>query len=169
MSDNVYDQARYLFDTIRMLQARMCARHSGLSECTEKGAPVQELTIPQMHMLHKIRELGGATIKDLAESLYVSAPSASAMVERLVDMGVATREQSRVDRREVVVRVAPAGEHTLEALEKQMLESFVELLRGIGPEHAQMWCDVYARIREVLNDEQARRHGDSVKREVENV
>jgi hypothetical protein len=32
-----------------------------------------------------------------------------------------------------------------------------------------MWCDVYARIREVLSDEQARRHGDSVKREVENV
>ncbi len=165
MNADVFEQARYLFDTVRMLQARMCARHSSANGCMGKDGHVQDLTIPQMHMLHKIRELGGATIKDLAESLYVSAPSASAMVERLVEMGVVTREQSRVDRREVVVRVSPAGEHTLEALERHILESFVDILKGIGPDHAQMWCDVYARIREVLSEEQGRGASESAAQE----
>jgi len=169
MNPDVYEQASYLFETVRMLQARMCARHAGLNACTGKGGETLELTIPQMHMLHKIRELGGATIKELAESLYVSAPSASAMVERLVEMGAATREQSRIDRREVIVRVATAGEHTLDVLERQILESFVELLEGVGPQFAQMWCDVYERIREVLNQEQNRRHGNGASQEVESA
>ncbi|MCL4691802.1 MAG: MarR family transcriptional regulator [Candidatus Hydrogenedentes bacterium] len=165
MNADVIEQARYLFDTVRMLQARMCARHSTVNGFVGKDGHAQDLTIPQMHMLYKIRELDSATIRDLAESLYVSAPSASAMVERLVEMGVVTREQSRVDRREVIVRVAPAGEHTLETLEKHILESFVDILNGIGPEHAQMWCDVYARIREVLSEEQGRRASESAAQE----
>lgn len=167
MNADVYEQARYLFDTVRMLQARVCARQAH-SNGTCKGN-VQELTIPQLHMLHKIRELKSATIKDLAESLYVSAPSASAMVERLVETGAVTREQSQVDRREVVVQVASAGEHTLEAFEKHILDSFVDLLHGIGPEYARMWCDVYARIREVLHDEQGRRNDHTVTKETENL
>lgn len=169
MDSDVFEQARYLFDTVRMLKTRVCASHAALSSCTSKSGEVHELTIPQMDMLHRIRESGSATIKELAESLSVSAPSASTMVERLVEMGVATREQSRVDRREVVVRVAPAGEHTLAVLEKRILESFVELLHGIGPEYAQMWCDVYKRIREVLQEEQAGRRSGAAGREAENL
>lgn len=154
MNADVFEQARYVFDTVRMLQSRMASRHAELNLCCGKVGAMQELTIPQMHMLNKIRDLGGATIKDLAVALHVSAPSASAMVERLVEMGVATREQSQVDRREVVVRLSPEGEHTLSVMEKQLLESIVELLKGVGPVHAQMWCDVYERIREVLIQEQ---------------
>jgi hypothetical protein len=54
-------------------------------------------------------------------------------------------------------------------MEKQILESFVELLHGIGPVHAQMWCDVYKRIRDVLQEEQASRQSGSAGQEVERV
>jgi len=47
----------------------------------------QELTSPQMTALMTVRERGQVTIKELAEGLGVSAPSASVMVDRLVEMG----------------------------------------------------------------------------------
>ncbi len=150
MSPNSLEQARYLFGTIRLLQARVASRHAARSACYGSGGDLLELTVPQMNMLLTVRERDHATIKELAEALKVSAPSASTMVDRLVEMGALIREQSRVDRREVAVQISPLGEHTLAVMEKQILESIVELLKEIGPDYARMWCDVYKRIRMVL-------------------
>ena len=61
-----------------------------------------------------------------------------------------TREQSQVDRRTVQVRLSPEAVEHIEHCEGQMLEYIVELLEKVGPEWAQRWCEVYARIREVL-------------------
>lgn len=80
----------------------------------------------------------------------VSPPSASVMVDRLVDMGLLTREQSRQDRREVQIRVSSDVYARLEQAEKRSLQSMVEVLIKIGPEYAVMWCEVSDKVRQVL-------------------
>jgi len=110
-----------------------------------------------MNALMMVRDRSQVTIKELAEALGVSAPSASVMVDRLVEMGMVTREQSRVDRREVVVQVAPEAVETIERMEKQALQSIVEIIDKIGPKYARMWCEALGRIREVLREENAAR------------
>ena len=152
-NDEIWQQARSISQTVRLLRRRIMARHGqlSLSSGTETACP--ELTLPQLNMLMAVRDLDQGTIKELAEALGVSAPSASTMVERLVEMGLVTREQSQVDRREVLVRLAPDVDKGIDQLEREILHSIVEILETIGPEYARMWCRVYAEIEKAIKEE----------------
>ena len=147
-----FDQPRFIYDTVRMMQRYVIPTAVSPSS---PGAPALELTMPQAHTLKMIRQRGQVGIKELAGAMQVSAPSASAMVDRLVELGAVTREHSRLDRREVVVRATPAGEQTIDLIEGFILQSIAQLLEEIGPKHAQMWCDVHTKIREVLEAQRA--------------
>lgn len=151
--DLLLEQARTIYDAIRLLRSWITARQVCRTAKRGQRSPCHELTAPQMNTLIAIRTRGQVTIKELANALHVSAPSASTMVDRLVEMGLLTREQSRVDRRAVVVRITPTVGRSLERAEKDFLQSLTELLRRVGPEYATKWCDVYGRVRDVLKDE----------------
>lgn len=111
---------------------------------------VQALTPPQIQMVITIREAGCITIKQLAQKLYVKAPAASTMVDRLVELGILTREENPHDRREVLVRVSPKEETLIEECERRHLQLTIDLIDKIGAEHARMWGEVCKRIQEVL-------------------
>jgi hypothetical protein len=49
----------------------------------------------------------------------------------------------------VVVSVSPKAVSTYEKFEEKILESFVELVQGIGPEIACQWCEVLKHVRMV--------------------
>jgi DNA-binding MarR family transcriptional regulator len=75
------------------------------------------------------------------------------MVDRLVEKRVLQRKQSRKDRRKVVVTIAPEAVHSLDALERTLLASFVDLVRRVGPEIAGKWCEVLRAVKEVQDME----------------
>ena len=120
------------------------AQNAGLT-CVAK-----DLTLPQMSTLAVIRDREQMTIKEIAEATKVSAPSASAMVDRLVDIGVCIRRPSTVDRREVQVSLSPDGMQAVEAMEGQILRSLLGLLEELGPEYARQWDEVNQRILSLL-------------------
>ncbi len=153
MGNETLEQARALHKIVRMLRRRVMRRHAAVCASPDSRIACLEVTLDQLHAVMAIREHGQVTIKELAEALEVSAPSASTMVERLVELGVLTREHSQVDRREVVVRVSPEAEESIEHTEEQILQSITEVLEKIGPEYAGKWCEVFAKIGEVLADE----------------
>lgn len=124
-----------------------------VSEVDEIGTP--PLTPAQIHMVLAIHERGSVTIKQLAQALRVKPPAASAMVERLVEMGVLTREENPEDRREVVVRTSPVEDSKIRKVERCQLHLSVELLEKIGPKCARIWYDLCLKIREVLAKEYA--------------
>jgi DNA-binding MarR family transcriptional regulator len=75
---------------------------------------------PQQYLvLLQIKGLEGraaATMGVLAERLQLRHHSAVQLVDRLVRGGMVERRRDRRDRREVVVRLRPAGEHLLRRL-----------------------------------------------------
>ena len=146
------EQARTIFRTVRMLQERCVRRHG--AKLRGESEVCADLSFPQFNAVMAVRERDAVTMKELAESLQVSAPSASAMVDRLVELEVLTREQSQVDRREVVIRVSERGKMSLKALEEQVLQSLVDLLDKLGPDIAGQWTAVYSRIQDVILQEQ---------------
>ncbi len=150
MDQFTVDGARFIYETIRLIQTRLLPKH-----CAFLGGKKGEieLTLAQIHALFAIRDRSQVTVKDLAQALSVSAPSASAMVDRLVELGAASREQSREDRREVVVQLTEVGRHAVENTERVFLQSIGEVVEKIGPDYAEKWCEVYQRIRDVLVEE----------------
>lgn len=151
METTLREQARALYETVRLLRLHVATRLPCCAPLGD-GGPEEgmDLTMPQMNALLVIRGHSQVSIKQLAEALQVSAPSASAMVDRLVDMGAVTREQSRIDRREVAVQISPKAAQLVDRTEEGILQTIVELMEEIGPEYSQKWCEVYDKLHEVL-------------------
>ena len=153
MSDRLWEQARAIAATARAIQTRVLARRLP----SRKADHLTDLTLPQLSMMLVLRDHGEMSLKEIADAMAVSPPSASAMVDRLVDVGVAKREHSTVDRREVRISLSTEGTEAANTFEEYMLQSVVELLDKIGPECAQKWCDVYGRVQDVLNEDERER------------
>ncbi len=149
------DQARYIFTTGRAIRdfvdhniAQLLAAEGSRSICGE-------LSVNQMHTLMLIQKRRRVSISELANLMGVSAPSASAMVDRLVEKGALTREPNSRDRRRMDVRIAPAVEADFERVNDVLLAAFENLVEKIGAETARMWCEVLERIKSVLDAEEA--------------
>lgn len=142
--DTTLNQARQIRRTIKQLQDRVLRHHGPFTIETDGFSA--ELTFTQLSTLIAIRDHGEMSLKELAEATHVSPPSASTMVEKLVEMKAITREHSRVDRREVRVALSQRGLRAVNSLEQTMLEELIELLEGIGPDFAEQWIQVYERI-----------------------
>jgi len=97
-----------------------------------------------------VRSLEQITMTELSSQLCVSPPSASVMVDRLVEKGILIREHSIEDRRKVMVRVSPEAMEDIKGVEKTILRSFVDLVEKIGPETTRKWCEVLERVKSVL-------------------
>ena len=150
----VQEQARRIHRTIQKLQRQIIGQQ-GVLKSPASGEACMDFTLPQIHMLMAVRAHQPMTIKTLARKLAVSAPSASTMVERLVETGALERQQSQVDRREVLITLTSAAEGTLQTIENQILSGVMVLLERVGPEYAQQWCKVYDRVNEILEEEEA--------------
>jgi DNA-binding MarR family transcriptional regulator len=109
------------------------------------------LTPPQVEMMIAIHTQGSMTVKQLAQELCVKAPSVSTRVERLVELGLLTREENPADRREVLVRISSKAAEVITELQRRKFQAGVDLVQKIGSKHARMWLEVCTRIQAVLD------------------
>jgi DNA-binding MarR family transcriptional regulator len=117
------------------------------------GKAFGEFSFAQMRTLKFVKTRGQVSITELAELLNVSAPSASTMVERLVERSVLVRKPDPADRRKVIVTVSPDMVAIAEQIEKEIFGAFVDLVNKVGPDVADDWCQVLDRITEVLDSD----------------
>ncbi|MBX6341903.1 MAG: MarR family transcriptional regulator [Thermomicrobiaceae bacterium] len=100
------------------------------SEQAARAAGVE----PQQHQallaIKGMPEGRAATIQDVADRLQVRHHSAVGLIDRLAERGLVERSRSEVDRRQVLVRLTPAGEEILRELSLHHLAE----LRSWGPE-----------------------------------
>ncbi|MDQ6855872.1 MAG: MarR family transcriptional regulator [Candidatus Dormibacteraeota bacterium] len=87
------------------IDRRQRAMLAHLHSCSQSPA--------QLHVLGVLRDGAPITVSHLASRLGISPPSASAIVDRMVDGGLVARERSEEDRRIVSVSLTPAGEAAL--------------------------------------------------------
>lgn len=146
-------QARFIFSATLMIRDRIFKIHTANINKQIKEGGFTELSVPQLHAIMMIRKRGQVYMSELAGVLGVSPPSASAMVDRLFEKGVLTREHSREDRRKVIVRVSPEAEKDFSEFDKNAMQSLVDLVEKVGPETTRKWCDVLDEIKNVLDQE----------------
>lgn len=85
----------------------------------------------QMHALFVIADHDGLTMKELADHLAITSPSATSLVNRLVRLKWVVRKTDPRNRRLVRVRIAAAGERFLRAKTEEVqtaMESVLSLL-----------------------------------------
>ena len=95
----------------------------------EQGAPAWhqvELSVAQLRALFALVDAGPTPIGGVAARLGIGLPAASSLVDRLVDHGLVTRREDRLDRRRTLAEPTAAGE----ALAQRLRQGSREALRS---------------------------------------
>ncbi|MFH1152893.1 MAG: MarR family transcriptional regulator [Pseudomonadota bacterium] len=148
----VQSQAKLVFTTGKMIRDRIFKTQMSGFHANARNKPLKDLSMSQFHMLMLIRSQGTVCVKDLSRYLCVSPPSASAMVERLVDKGLLVRTQSREDRRRVEISLSEKALDIMNEVEQRTFVTFVDLVEKLGPETTAQWCSVLEKIQTILKD-----------------
>jgi DNA-binding MarR family transcriptional regulator len=149
------EQARYIFSVGKMIRHHIFNSLARLDVCRDSGCA--DLSMAQMNLLMNVRGRGELTLRELADLLRVSPPSASVMVDRLVERGLLLRERSTSDRRKVVIGLSPGADELLDTVEAQVLSAFVGLVEELGPDTARRWGEVLQKVEQVLESQAAGR------------
>ena len=147
------ERARHIFTSGRLIHDRVDRVIMAHLLASDKCRAFGELSLTQLHAILEIEKSGPLAMTQLAKRLGVSPPSASVMVDRLVEKGVLIREHSTEDRRKVVVTIAPAIKKNFEQIERILLGFFVNLVEKLGPETTRQWCEVLSKIKFELERE----------------
>ncbi len=152
MKPTILEQARFLHKTIKALQNKLLHRF-GPVVLNANGIKL-DLTMAQLSTMAAIRDMDAASLKELASAMHISPPSASSMVEKLVEMGAVTREPGKHDRREIRVALTSAGLTAVNTMEEQMLQALGDTLEAIGPQYAAQMVEVYEQVEASIELEQ---------------
>lgn len=74
----------------------------------------REVSLPQLHVLMRLQEDGPTMVSELAHALGTSIPSASSIVDRMVEHGLVDRVRNEIDRRVVHVAISERGRAVVE-------------------------------------------------------
>lgn len=150
--DTIIDKAQYICNTGKIIHDRIVKIQSAYFASSKNGT-LNDLSITQLNAIKTLWDSGELTMSELADQLGISPPSASVLVDRLVEKGIFCREHSTKDRRKVVVRVSPEAEKIAEEITSRILQFFVDLVEQIGIDNAQKWCDVLTCVKSALSEE----------------
>ncbi len=87
-----------------------------------------DITMPQAKLLYLLGASGDLHMSDIVTRLGVSLSTVSGLVDRVVDHGLATRREDRVDRRQVVVGLTAAGAEFIDRFRELNARQMRELL-----------------------------------------
>lgn len=105
----------------------------------------------QLHVLGLLNEIGPTTVSHIAMQLGVTPPSASSIVDRMVDGGLVERQRNEDDRRVVTVSLAAAGREALQTSvggRRGMLE---RVLSQLSDEELRDTVRLMARLEEAIH------------------
>ncbi len=145
--------ARYIMTTGKLIQNRIISLHNPQFGSGKSKRALKELSLAQIQTIMTVYGSGQISMTALSKHMGVSPPSSSAMVDRLVEKGILMREHSRIDRRRVMVQIAPSVKTDIQTIEEAILLRFVDLVEKLGHETAVMWCDVLEKVKAILEKE----------------
>ncbi|UOY00386.1 MarR family winged helix-turn-helix transcriptional regulator [Blastococcus sp. PRF04-17] len=103
----------------------------GLS--TRAADKLGSVSVVQLRALSVLRELGTATLRDLAAHMGVTVSTTSRLVDRLVAADLVDRRPSPRSRRELELRIAPTGRATLDRYDELRLSQLRSALLSVPP------------------------------------
>jgi DNA-binding MarR family transcriptional regulator len=148
-------QAALIMATGKLLRDRTLRLQSAPPDGGGGKTPFGALSMAQTLAMMAVKDRGPLSITALADLLAVSAPSASAMVERLVERDVLVREPDPKDRRRVTVRLSAKADAAYDRISNAIHQEFVRLVCRVGPDTARKWCEVMVEVRQALLEETA--------------
>ncbi|MEP7378458.1 MAG: MarR family transcriptional regulator [Chloroflexota bacterium] len=101
----------------------------------------------QLHVLFMLMSDGPSTMSHLAESLDVSLPNVTGLIDRMVEHGLVDRGRESDDRRVVTVSTTAAGRAQVEEIDLVRRRALAELLSRLNPAQQEQALQIFAALR----------------------
>lgn len=140
------------FQILRAIR-RIIRRTSEHSRSVGKRGGV---SVPQMLCLKAVSEFPAdteVTVAMIAESVQLSAPTVSRILDRMEKSGYVVRERKSKDRRKVCVSLTDDGWRRIENLPTPLHEQFLERLEALDPAECLGLLKALERIVELMDAE----------------
>ncbi|MEP7360804.1 MAG: MarR family transcriptional regulator [Chloroflexota bacterium] len=119
---------------------------------------LRAISSTQLHVLFMLMSDGQSTMSRLAESLDVSLPNMTGLIDRMVENGLVERGRDDDDRRVVTVSTTAAGRAQVEEIDSVRRRALAELLARLNPTQQGQALQIFAALRlnaEALDNEGA--------------
>jgi DNA-binding MarR family transcriptional regulator len=113
-------------------------------------------SLAQMKALVQLAEYGPQTMGELARGLGITTPSATGLVNPLVEMGHVVRERDPNDRRVVRVRLSEAAQTLAEDILAERRGEVAAALDGMSPEAQMNFLEGLSRLAHVFRQRGSR-------------
>lgn len=110
-----------------------------------------QLTPSQMTVLLEVFDRKASRVGELSNSMRVSAPTVSGLIDRLVRSGYLRRIHDKKDRRVVNVVLTNKGKSTVVSLLSEIKKRWHKILTRLTEEERENYLRILKRIVEVLN------------------
>ncbi|ANE43839.1 MarR family winged helix-turn-helix transcriptional regulator [Deinococcus puniceus] len=94
----------------------------------------RDLSFTQIAALHQLRALSPLTVTQLSERARLSVPAASHLVERLVQRGLAGRQENPENRREKLVALTADGRDVLTRMDAGFVDAYISVFSTLPAE-----------------------------------
>ena len=108
---------------------------------------LRAISSTQLHVLFMLLSDGPTTMGRLAESLNVSLPNVTGIVDRMVENGLVERTRAGDDRRVVTVSATAAGRNTVEEMDMLRRRQLENLLGQLNPEQQRQALETFTHLR----------------------
>jgi DNA-binding MarR family transcriptional regulator len=108
---------------------------------------LRAISSTQLHVLFMLMSDGPSTMSNLAESLNVSLPNVTGLIDRMVEHGLVERGRDSDDRRVVTVSTTAAGRATVEEIDLVRRRALAELLTRLEPMQQEQALHIFAALR----------------------
>ncbi|MDD5639467.1 MAG: MarR family transcriptional regulator [Candidatus Pacebacteria bacterium] len=89
---------------------------------------IYNLTIGQMEILHFIKDKKQVPMKEVADFLEITPPSATSLINNLVISDILERKFDKIDRRVILLNITEKGKKIFEKAKKERAEAFEKII-----------------------------------------
>ncbi len=111
-----------------------------------KRASDHACSMPRLAVLHFVSERKTSSMKDVAGLLGVTPPSATVIVDALVDGGLLARAHDPKDRRGIRLRLTPKGAKLLKTATARVSKQLAELYSRLSAEEHQQLIAIFEKL-----------------------
>lgn len=111
-----------------------------------KRAADHACSMPRLAVLHFVSERKASSMKEIAGLLGVTPPSATVIVDALVEGGLLAREHDTKDRRGVRLRLTPKGAKLLRTATSRVSKQLAELFSRLSAEEHQQLIVIFEKL-----------------------
>ena len=110
-----------------------------------------ELSLAQYHLLDPLAQ-GPRTNRELAELAGISAPTATRIVDGLLQRGLVSRVEDPTDRRAVVISLTPEGRSALGRKQREYAARRNRVAEALDPHEQEVATELLRRLAAVIEE-----------------